>query len=206
MSAPCRQAARPWRRSGSWQHFPWGGFATGTCLLRTHGRGQVPGAGAHPTAEAVWGGCFDSQGKSHGNDCSPVPIPACTCTPKGPRPRCVSQGGQEPISPFPRQSGAALPRPGAGGGGGKLVFFQPGSGLRSDGISSLASVSVVFRAGRPASSQDRMPSRSQEQHLFLFKAIVSATFPMQKPEAGARNTYAIYFVLFFKGSPACKKE
>lgn len=168
------------------------------------GGGRCRAQAAHPTAEAVWGGCFDSRGKSHGHDRSPASTPACTCTPEGPRPRCVSQGGQEPISPFPRQSGAARPRP--GGGGGKLVFSPPGSGLRSDGISSLASGSVVFRAGRPASSQDRMPSRSQEQHLFLFKAIVSATFPVQKPEAGARDTYAIYFVLFFKGSPACKRE
>lgn len=114
--------------------------------------------------------------------------------------------GRSPFPPSLTKAGRLCRDLGRGAGGGKLVFFQPGSGLRSDGISSLASVSVVFRAGRPASSQDRMPSRSQEQHLFLFKAIVSATFPMQKPEAGARNTYAIYFVLFFKGSPACKKE
>lgn len=126
---------------------------------------------------------------------SPAPTPACTHTPKSPRPRCSSQRGQEPFSPIPRPSEGSAETWGA-------------EGSRCPPSLALAELGRGFQPGQcpRCLRQGRVPSCSQRQQHFLFKAIVLATFPVQKPEAGANATCAIYFgfFFFFKGSPACK--
>lgn len=127
-------------------------------------------------------------GENHGNEHRGQP---CTHASLHPHPKKLQDS-------VPQSKGAGALSPGPGPSEGSAETWGAG-GSRSPPSPALAELGRGFQPGqRPRCLwQGRVPSCSQRRQRFLFKAIVLATFPVQKPEAGANATCAIYFGFFF---------